>query len=116
MDFCLRCVSLKLTLALRTLGLGGIDSETSGSFLLFHKNEKSVFVGGGGGEGTRQAWPRKQGHVLCATARLPHHSWLQGLVRVQPASLLYLFYQIVPGHNHEGLGPFASVLEAGFCG
>lgn len=60
MDFCLRCVSLKLTLALRTLGLGGIDSETSGSFLLFHKNEKSVFVGGGEGRARDRPGPENK--------------------------------------------------------
>lgn len=58
------------------------------------------------GSATGQAWPRKQGHVLCATAGLPH-SWLPGRVwGSQPCSATYSD-QIVIGHNQESLRRFS---------
>jgi len=52
-DFCFRSFSLKSTLALVTLGLGGKGSETNGSFLYSISRKVCVCVVGGG-EGAPQ--------------------------------------------------------------
>jgi len=56
----------------------------------------------------QESWPRKQGHVLCAATRLPHHSWLQGLWAGVYSE------HIVPEHNQEGLRPSSRVFGLRF--
>lgn len=56
----------------------------------------------------QESWPRKQGHVLCAATRLPHHSWLQGVWAGVYSE------HIVPEHNQQGLRPSSRVFGLRF--
>lgn len=102
---------IKWTLALVALGLGGKGWEAKWVLLSCEGWE----LGGGGA--TRRHWPGKQGHALCATAGLPHPSWLRRRVWGRPACPRCLVSDpLVPGHNQEGLRPFSlSVWNPGLC-